>query len=59
MAFIDGFGACVVIAVADAADRRLDAGFCQALSVFDRDVLAAAVAVMDERAADTKPVQEH
>ncbi len=35
----------------DAADRRLDTGFRQALGVFDRDVLHAAVGVMDEPAA--------
>src|SRR5208283_2425012 len=41
----------VVVAVADAADGRLDAGLGEALGVFDRDVLHAAVAVMDEGAA--------
>ena len=48
---VDRFGEGVVVAVADAADRRLDAGLGQALGVFDRDVLAASVAVMDEPAA--------
>jgi len=36
---VDGFGEGVVVAVADAADRRLDAGLEQALGVADRDVL--------------------
>jgi hypothetical protein len=36
---VDGFGERVVIAIADAADRRLDAGFCKVLGVFDRDIL--------------------
>jgi hypothetical protein len=35
-------------AVADAADRRLDAGYDQALGVADRDVLAAAVAMVHQ-----------
>ena len=48
---IDGLGQGVVIAVTDAADRRLDPGFSQALGIFDRDVLAAAVAVVNEPAA--------
>ena len=41
----------VVIAVADAADRRLYAGLGRTLGVFDRDVLAASVAVMHKPAA--------
>jgi hypothetical protein len=32
---VDGFGECVVIAVADAADRRLDACLHQAFGVLD------------------------
>jgi len=48
---IDGFGESIVIAVAHAAYRRFDARFRQALGVFDRDVLAAPVAVMHEPAA--------
>lgn len=35
------------MAVADAADGRLDAGFSPALGVADRHVLHAAIAVMD------------
>ena len=49
---VDGLGQGVVIAVADTADRRLDAGLGEALGVLDRQVLAAAIAVMDEAAAD-------
>src|ERR1019366_7684373 len=48
---VDRLGERVVIAVADAADGRLDAGVLQALRVFDRDILHAAVAVMHEAAA--------
>lgn len=42
---VDGLGEGVVIAVANAADRGFDSGFSQALRIFDRDVLAAAIAV--------------
>ena len=38
---IDRLGQGVVIAVADAADRRFDASFGKPFGVFDRDVLAA------------------
>ena len=38
----------VVIAVADATDRRLDPGLSEALGVLDRDILRAAVAVLDQ-----------
>ena len=56
---VDRLGESIVVAVADAADRRLDAGLGQALGVFDRDVLAAAVAVMHEPAAmDGPPVMQ-
>ena len=41
----------VVIAVAHAADRRLDAGLRETLGVVDGNVLAAPVAVMNEAAA--------
>ena len=40
-----------VIAVADGADRGLDSGLGKSLTVFDRDVLAVAIGVMDETAA--------
>jgi len=54
---VDRLGQGVVIAVTDAADRGLDPGFGEALGIFDRDILAAAVAVMDEAAAmDRAPV---
>ena len=42
---VDSFGESIVIGISDAADRRLHACFSQALGVFDRDVLAAPVAV--------------
>ena len=48
---VDRLGESIVITVADAAHRRLDARLHQPLSVLDRDVLAAAVAVMYEPAA--------
>ena len=47
-----GLGEGVVVAVADAADRRRDAGLGQALGVGDRDVLDAAITVVDEPAFD-------
>ena len=47
---VDGLGQGIVVAVADAADGWLDAGLGQALGVFDRDVLAAAIAMMDKAA---------
>src|SRR5262245_17877500 len=37
----------VVVRVADAADRRLDAGLLQALSVTNREILASPVTVMN------------
>ena len=45
---VDRFGRRVVVAVADAADRRIDPGFGQAPGVFDRQALDAAIAVMLE-----------
>src|SRR6478752_6309077 len=47
---VDCFGESIVVAVADAANRGLDAGLRQALGVFDGDVLAASIAMMDEPA---------
>jgi hypothetical protein len=46
----DGLGQGVVIAVANAADGRLDPGLGEALGVLDADVLRAAVGMMDEAA---------
>ena len=43
---VDGFGECIVIAVSNIAYRRFDACLRQALRVFDRDVLAAPVAMV-------------
>jgi hypothetical protein len=45
---VDRLGQGVVIAVADTPDRWLDPDLGQTLGILDRDILAAAVAVMDE-----------
>src|SRR4051812_26258415 len=52
---VDGFGEGIVVAVTDAANRRLDARRGKPLGIFDRDVLHPAVAVMDEAAAPDGP----
>jgi hypothetical protein len=44
---VDGLGERVVIAIADAADRRFNPGLKQPFRIFYRDILAAPVAVMD------------
>ena len=44
----DRLGESVVVAIADAADGRLDASIGQALGVADRDVLHATIAVMHQ-----------
>jgi hypothetical protein len=41
----------IVVAVADAADGRLDPGLGQALGVLDADVSGAAITVVDEPGA--------
>ena len=43
---IDGLGQGIVVAVAHASHRRLNASFGQALGVFDRDILAALDALL-------------
>jgi hypothetical protein len=48
-AAVDRLGQGIVIAVADAADRRLDPGLAQSLCIFDRQILAA------ERIGETFP----
>src|ERR1700689_4445192 len=48
---VDGFGESIVVGISDAADRRLNACFSQPLGIFDRDVLAAPVAMVHEAAA--------
>ncbi len=48
---VDGLGQGVVLAVADTADQGFDAGFGETLGVFDRDILAAPIAVVDEPTA--------
>ena len=52
---VDGLGQSVVIAVADAADRWFDPGFGEPFGVADREILAAAIGVMDEAAAARRP----
>ena len=44
----DAFSQGVVVTVTDAADRGVDAGVSEPLGVSDRQVLAAAIAVMDQ-----------
>src|SRR5882757_7201493 len=52
---VDRLGEGVVVAVADAADGGLDAGFGWALSVADAHILRAAVAMMHQAAAMSWP----
>src|SRR5262245_15605580 len=52
---VDRLGQRVVVAIADAANRGLDARLGQAFGVLDRDVLAASVAVMNEASARHGP----
>ena len=52
---IDRFGEGVVVRVADAADGRLDPSFGETLSVLDRNILDAAIAMMDEAGAAGGP----
>src|SRR3546814_11714290 len=47
---IDRLGQGVVITVANTPDRRLDPGLGEAHGIFDRHILAAAIAVVDQRA---------
>jgi len=52
---IDRLGQSVVVIFADAADRRLDPGFSEALGVLDGYVLRAPIAMMDEAATMGRP----
>ena len=52
---VDRLGQGVVVAVADAADRWLDPGLGETLGIFDRDILAAAIAVVNEPAPMCRP----
>lgn len=52
---IDRLGQSVVIAIADAADRRLDPSFGEALGVLDGHVSRPAIAVLDETASMVRP----
>ena len=53
---IDSFREGIVVAVADTANRGLNTCFGQALSILDREVLAASVAVMHEPATVRRPL---
>jgi hypothetical protein len=46
------FGERVVVGISDPADRRLDTRLGEPLAVFNRDVLDAAIGMMDEAAFD-------
>jgi len=52
---VDGFGEGIVVAVPDAANRRLDARLGEPLGIFDRGVLHPAITMMDEAAAPDGP----
>src|SRR5260370_41917341 len=52
---VDGLGQRIVVAVADAAHGRLDTGFGQALGVFDREVLAASITMMNKASSIQRP----
>jgi len=54
---VDGLGQSVVIAVADAADRRHEVGLCQALGVVHGQVLHAPVTVMDQAVIRVGPAR--
>jgi len=45
---VDGLCERIVVAVTETADGWLDTRFCKAFCVFDRDILAAPVTVMDK-----------
>ncbi len=51
---VDGFGEGIVVAVTDAANRRLDARLGKPLGILDLDVLHT-ITVMDEATAPDGP----
>lgn len=53
---VDGFGQRIVVAVANAADRRFDAGFAQPLGVANGQISRAAVAVMHQPPGTTRVI---
>jgi len=56
---VDRFGQRIVVAVTDTSDGGLDACLGQSLGIFDREVLDAAIAVVDETAAmNGTPIME-
>src|ERR1051325_6418801 len=52
---IDGLGERFVVAVADAADRGLNACLGKPLGILDGEVLHTTIAVVDEAAAANRP----
>ena len=48
----------IVVAVAEAADRRLDAGLGKPLGIADRDILTAAIAMVHQAVKEGAPVVE-
>ena len=52
---VDALSQSVVVGIANTTNRRLDAGFRQPFRVLDRDILAAAIGVMDESCALNGP----
>ena len=48
---VDGFGERIVVTVADASDRGFDACFGQSFGVFDRQILPAAIRMVNETAS--------
>ena len=52
---VDGFSQRIVVAVALAADRRLDPGFCQSVGVADGNVLRSAIRMMDLAGITLRP----
>ena len=52
---IDGLGERIFVAVADAADRGLNACLGKPLGILDGEVLHTAIAVVDEAAAANRP----
>ena len=52
---VERFGERIVVGIADAPDRRLEPGVGLALGIFNRHILAAPVAMVDQAAAMVGP----
>jgi len=52
---VDGLGQSIIVAVAAATDRRLNAGLSQTFAIADTDVLRAPVRMVDQRAIVLRP----